>query len=114
VLLGAQQVTITPQSGSYSGGVWTSTPGASYQATATIIPAPKEELERLPEGARTKSYWLIYVEGEELTVGSPGKAADRVTWQGRELVVIAESDYSAHASGVPHRAYLLAEVGDDE
>jgi len=115
MLLGASTVTVTPQTGAWADGEWTSSAGASYTVTATIVPIGQEDLQRLPEAARASARWMMYVEGSpSLSMGGGSSAADRVTWQGRELVVVGIIDYSMHATGLPHKAYILAEVGDDE
>jgi hypothetical protein len=57
----------------------------------------------------------LFVEGDPaIQTASSGRGGDRLTWHGRSYVVHGTQDYTQHTTGIPHRRYVLEEVGGDE
>ena len=116
-LLGAQSLTVTPYTATLANGRYAPVAGTPYVVTGTIVPLSAMDLERLPEGARTSARFALYVEGDpavKTTRPGAGTPADRVAWNGKGYVVSGETDLTMHSTGLPHRSYVLSEVGDDE
>jgi len=114
-MIGLTNITITPYSGAWQDGAYVPSPGQPYTLLGTVVPVPGMVAERLPEGARSKARWQVFIAGKPAikTAGSGGPA-DRVTVDGVDYVPIALSDYSYHTSGLAHSSYVLVEVGYDE
>lgn len=110
-MLGATTLTVTRRAaGSYVAGVWT--PGATSTLTVegSLQPMTGRELLLLPEGERTRARWKLYTETELRTADETTTTeADRVSWNGRSLVVVRVQDYS-HVGLLPHyRCELVAD-----
>lgn len=73
--------------GSFVGGDYV--PGATVAMTieAVIVPASGRQLERLPEGQRTKDVIAIYSPTELRTASVAGAPADQVEWSGAQYQV---------------------------
>lgn len=73
--------------GTYVGGSYV--PGATVSLTveAVVVPASGRQLERLPEGQRSKDTIAIYSPTELRTASVDGPPADRLTWQGASYEV---------------------------
>ena len=115
-LLGQETLTVTPYTVTETNGVLTPSAGTPFTVKGTVLPISDRALEMLPEGARTSARFELYVEGTSPTpqTASTGRAADRTVWGGRTYKLIATRDYTQHTTGLPHRRYVLAEVGSDE
>jgi hypothetical protein len=117
-LLGAETITVTPQTQTLVDGRYQLVPGASYTVTGTVLPIPGQVLAKLPEAARTTARYVLYVEGDPgistTDNASPEHPADRVTRKGFEYTVASNLDLSIHASGLPHRQFILHRKGGDE
>lgn len=117
-LLGAETITVTPQTQTLVDGRYQLVPGTPYTVRGTVLPVPGQVLAKLPEGARTTARYVLYVEGDPGIVttdtASPEKPADRITRKGQTYTVASNLDLSIHTSGLPHRQYLLHQRGGDE
>lgn len=115
-LLGQQSLTVTPYTVSIVDHVPTPAAGTPYTVQGTVLPIGERTLSMLPEGSRTKARFELYVEGTDpiTKTAEAGKAADRVAWKGRSYVVTGVQDYTQHTTGLPHRRYVMLEVGSDE
>ena len=115
-LLGAETLTVTPYTVSIVDHVPTPAAGTPYTVTGSVLPIGERALQMLPEGARSSARFELYVEGTDPipNTAEAGKAADRVSWGGRSYVVTGVQDYTQHTTGLPHRRYVMLEVGSDE
>ena len=118
-LLGRQTHTLErTAAGSYVAGVWTVGAPASSTFTGSLQPLSGRELERLPEGLRTRATSQLFTDPDVqlLTVElSTAKQADVVvTPTGRRFEIVAVEDWTAHSARTAHYRYLLAELGADE
>lgn len=118
-MLGEETVTVTPQTQQRVNGRYQLVPGTSYDVIGTVLPIPGAVLQRLEEGARRNARYILYVEGDPqiqtTQTASPEHPADRVTREdGKTYVVASNVDFSVHASGLPHRQFILNEVAGDE
>ena len=117
-MLGRWKYLVTRRAGSWSSGSWTTGTASTFYVTGSAQVLTAREVELLPEAARTSARLVLYVDSvhPDLKTTDVGgnTAADRVTIGGRDYLVLSEADWGAHLSGLRHRAYALAEVGDDE
>lgn len=118
-LLGASSYTVTRQPGHWVEGVWSAN---GEPTTFAIIGcaqlATAREVEMLPEGARTSARLILYVEAGQADLHttdiSAQTVADEIAIDGRDYMVLSEADWRQAGIGLRHRAYALAEVGEDE
>lgn len=87
---------------------------------ASVQPAPDEVIQLLPEGARAAAKLVAYLPASEpplraVGIGG-GTAPDLVTRDrtGKRYEVHEVADWTSHTRGMPHRAYALVEIADDE
>lgn len=70
------------------------------------------------EGARTRAKFVMVTEPDQPQLHGmetlPRRRADRVTYKGREYLVIEARDNTDHTEGIPHYWYALSEIGPDE
>lgn len=118
-LLGSSTYTVTRQPGAWgTDGTWSST---GSPTTFDIVGSPQvvtaHEAELLPIGARTSARLVLYVEADQTELRTSDingqTAADRIKISGVDYVVLSVADWTQHTA-LRHRAYALAEVGDDE
>jgi hypothetical protein len=82
--------TVTRPSGNYVQGRWVEGAAETLEILASVQPATPKELQRLPEGDRTKAVIAIWTTTELRTASSPpGAQADRVTYAGSTYEVQA-------------------------
>ena len=118
--LGRELITVQPKTqtlNTTTGQYALSNNGASSTVYGSVQPIGQRVLERLPEGARASARWVIYVESATAAIslgGGPGVHPDVLTTSKGELIPVAEIDFVAHTTGIPHVAYACAEVGGDE
>lgn len=116
-MIGTEWVTVTRRVGHYLRGVWVPL-GQSQKipVLATVTPLDPRTAVLISEGMRTTARYEMYAaDGEpELRCGSVvgEQAADRVTYRAHDYVVQSVEDMTTTA-GVPHRHYVLTEIGDD-
>ncbi len=87
--------------------------GAETSATldAVLQRPSRDALQRLPEGLRAQARWLMHTTGdvrggsEATAAGGAAVLPDRVTYSGRQYVVVDITDQSAH--GTYRRVILL-------
>lgn len=118
-LLGRESITVQPKKQTLAAGVYVlSNNGASSTVWGSVQPIGQRVLERLPEGVRASARWQVWVESPTTAAifigGNPGTVPDQLTTSVGTLIPIAEIDYLAHASGLPHVSYACAEAGGDE
>lgn len=80
--------TVTRSTGSYIQGRWVEGNAEAFDITASIQPATPTELQRLPEGDRTKAIVAIWT-ATELRTAVAGGRADRVAYGGATYEVQA-------------------------
>lgn len=91
--------------------------GAPFSVVASIQPVTGEVLEMLPENARVAARYAMWIEGDSPVLGASveaGRPGDRVFWRSRTWEVTVAMDWTIHARGIPHWAYILTRVGGDE
>jgi len=120
-ILAPKKFTIRRQSeaGSYVYGKWVpSTTTDQFTVIGSLQPLNAREIEMLPEGTRTKARFSFYCESNQpflkTTDLNGQKGSDRFLWNGNEYLVFAIGDWQLHLNGIPHKAYVLIEVGNDE
>jgi len=120
-LLGSETVTVTPQTQTTTAGVIGLVAGTPFTAVGTVVPSSPRQTEQLSEAARVRARWIMYVEGTAPAIkitdmsASPRTPGDRITRaNGKVYVALGEIDFTIHATGLPHKTYLLAEVAGDE
>ena len=101
------------QNGEYSPGQET-----TFDIWASIQPSGPKQVEHLPEAARINAKYVVIAQDDQpelltTTLDQPRKG-DRLVYAGQAFAVLASSDWTAHTDGLPHRQYLLYQVGDDE
>lgn len=96
--------TVTRPSGSYVAGRWVEGAATILEITASIQPATPKELQRLPEGDRTRDVIAIWTT-TELRVGE-GAQADRVSYGGAtyEVQAVERWDLGAYWKALAARA----------
>jgi len=118
--LGSEKITVQPKSQSLNaatGQFVLSNSGASFTVWGSVQPVSSKMLERLPEAARAAARWVVYCERTTNVIdmgGRPGEPPDELTTSKGTLIPIGSIDHSAHTTGIPHVAYICAEVGADE
>lgn len=74
-------------------------------------------VQLLPVGARTSAKFMVYTDDKqpELRPTVPGQSAsDLIAYAGRDFKLFELGDWTSHKAGIPHRAYVMVEVGADE
>ncbi len=118
-LLGAETVTVQHYTQTRSKGrAVPATSGDSFTAVASIQPVVGEVMHMLPVGARMAAEFLMLVEDDPgiraTDIGSQ-TPSDRVTRASGEVFrVHTLRDWTPHTTGLPHHAYILKRVADDE
>lgn len=110
-MLGATLLTVTrTAAGTYVDGVWTPGATSTFGIEGSLQPMSGRELLLLPEGERAAARWKLYTETALLTADEAAQTeADRVSWNGRSLVVVRVNDYS-HVGMLEHyRCELVAD-----
>lgn len=114
IFLGVQTFTVRrSEGGAFVDGDFSPGPVVELSATGSLQPTTGRDLELLSEGDRTRGGFKFYTDAALITADEPGRLADRVVVNGREMQVRAVLDYTAHISGAPHWKYLLNEPADD-
>jgi hypothetical protein len=115
-LLGQETLTVTPYTVAEASGVLVPSAGTPFTVIGTVLPISDRTLQMLDEGTRASARFELYVEGTDPApdMSATGSAADRTTWNGRTYKLIGVRDYTQHTTGIPHKRYVLAEVGSDE
>lgn len=98
-MLGAKPVTVMrPQPGIWHDGSWLESQPATVVIRASVQPAKERDLERLPEGQRTKGAIRVFSKDAIYTADEgAGRRADRITHAGRHWEV-ATVDHWDHGS----------------
>lgn len=112
-ILGAVPLTVTRASGSYVDSVWTPGAGSTFGIEGSIQPLNGRELLLLPEGQRSRGAWKLYTADGDLRTLEAGSSneADRITWDGKVLLVVRRIDHSHHPGfGLAHYKYELREA----
>jgi hypothetical protein len=118
-ILALETLSVTRRSGDYVSGKFVPVLDETFTIRANVQPMPARQLELLPEAARTRGAFMCFSDNrqrelrvlDQATKGLP----DRVTRSnGRTYQVHSLGDWTSHTSGLPHRAYSLIAVGDDE
>ena len=118
-ILGKEKLTVTRRTGDYTNGAWVPVLDSTFTIKANVQPMPARQLEMLPEAARTKGAFICYADNRQTPLrvldltgkGMPDRVARA---DGRSYEVHSLGDWTSHTTGLPHRAYVLVEVGADE
>lgn len=118
-ILAQEKLLVTRDSGgSYSGGEYSPSLQAPFSIRANVQPMSPEMAQLLPESARTSGKWVVYAAARQPEIKTVdlvnGSQADRIRYRGRDYVALSVADWSAHRAGIPHRAYVLTAIGEDE
>ncbi len=117
-MIGTESVTVTPRTGAWTAGTFVATSGTPYTVTASVQPAGPRAVEMLPEGARSRARFTLWIAGttQQIKVASTstGAPGDVLTIRGRKYLALSVEDQSGHAHGLPHQVVVVAEVGEDE
>lgn len=114
MLLGSETITVQPKQQSITDGLPViSNDGAAYTLTGTVVPPMGEMVEQLPEWARLRKVWTLYIEGETIAL-AVGKPSPVITTSKGICKILREDDYTSHTTGLPCKSYILVEVADDE
>ena len=120
MILGARTYTVTRvAAGSFgSDGAWTDGATTTLSVIGSWQPTNGREVQALPEAYRTRQTAKLFCDPTQpvlypVRVDSRQRP-DVVTRDGVAYLVVTASDWTDHAGGVPHRAYMLAEVGSDQ
>lgn len=119
-ILGLEELTVARASegGEWSSGVFVPAEITSLTVYGSVQPVKVTGTELLPQAARTRGAMWLYVDQhtELYTVDLSWQTPpDRVTRKdGKEYEVHGVGDWTQHKAGVPHRVYVLTEVGADE
>jgi len=113
-LLGREQITATGYSQSIVNGEIVLSGGSTATVWGSVQPVGQAQIELLPEAARRSARWVVYTEGDVGRVSHLKPGQIRFATSKGTLMPIAEIDHVAHVSGLPHVAYICAEVGSDE
>lgn len=73
--------TVKRAGGAFVSGRWQAGAAEEIGIDASVQPATAKELERLPEGQRTRETLAVYTT-TELRIAAPGQAADRLEHDG--------------------------------
>lgn len=117
-VLGIEQLLVTRRVGGYSDHEYVVAVDSTFDILISLQPVGGRILEQLPEGARTRARWAGYasidqpvLRGTDLATQEP---PDLITRDGVEYEVHAIADWTGHDQGLPHHAYVLMAIGDDE
>lgn len=114
IFLGAQNYTVRrSEGGAFVDGDFAPGLVVEFVAFGSLQPTTGRDLEFLPEGERTRGGFKFYTDAELITADEPGRLADRLVANGRELLVRAVLDYMPHATGAPHWKYFVNEPAAD-
>ncbi len=82
--------TVTRPAGSFTAGRWVEGTATTFEIVANIQPATPKELERLPEGQRTREVIAVWTDTELKTATVPvGSRGDRIAYGGASYEVQA-------------------------
>ena len=90
--------------GTWSAGVYTPGTETTYTVVGSLQPASGEQLQLLPEGARSDTRWLLYCDAQQPEI----VLADIVEVSGADYLVTHVEDWTGHRPA--HRVYALGEV----
>lgn len=118
-LLGAQTHTLERYDApSNVDGVWVRGSSTTTTFTGSLQPLTGRELERLPEGLRTRASSTLItapdVQLRTVDLANQRQADVVISASGRRFEVIRVEDWTAHAAATAHWRYVLAELGADE
>jgi hypothetical protein len=119
-ILGPQTITVERNAaGTYVDGVYV--PGAAdapFTVVGAIDVAPPRIVDMLPEAARVRARWTLYCDSLQtalkVTDLAVPRSGDKLTVRGFSYRVTEVGDWTHHSMGVPHRQYIMLEIGDDE
>lgn len=110
--------TVTRRPGDWVDGVWVPDPTSTFTINASRPqPVGPEQMEMLPEGARSSARFQIYAEDDQAEIYLVGRdregfAADTVAYNGEDFLVTALGDWSGMPLG--YKTYILIEFAPDE
>jgi hypothetical protein len=109
--LGANTYAVESHGGSYVDGEWVDGAPVASTAYGSIQPISGRDRELLEEGTRARGRFVFHTETTLNIVSSTTPArGDTVSFEGRDYEVVADLNWTAHTSGLPHHTYILAEV----
>jgi len=104
--------------GSYVNGDWVNGPWEDIAFRGAIQPLSDRDTQQLPEAWRTSARWKLYTRTRLRPVSvNDQTTGDRIYWDGKELLVAAESNQFGTPRGrrLKHYRYALIEQElDDE
>jgi hypothetical protein len=119
-MLGVGPVTVIHEDvpGNYVNGEYVRGETSRFTIEGSIMPANPKEVEILEEGAQTRARWSLYCDEYQRELKTTdlyvGAGADRVLHKDKEYLLAKVGDWTDHEDGLPHRAYLLIEIGKNE
>ena len=118
-MIGTETITVIPQGPAIrTDGKYSLDPQATYTVKGSIQPAGPAVIAQLSDLARRSAAFVMFVEGTapaiELADPATRRPSDRVTRAGKTYVVLKELDFTPHTTGLPHKQYVIQEVGSDE
>lgn len=118
-ILGEQPLMVTRDSGgSYVDGKYQANPAPPFRMLASVQPLDPEMIQRLPEGARTSAKFALFADDMQPVLRTaqlnPLTESDIVEYLGRAYRLESLGDWTAHSDGLPHFAYAMIKIGDDE
>lgn len=117
-ILHVEPVTVERRTGAYVNSVFQTTATSEFVVDMGLQPAPGRVIQQLPWRARSRGVLVGYADEQQTrlrTAGLPGQAPDRIRRaDGDRYEVHGVADWTPHAAGIPHRAYTLVRVSEDE
>lgn len=98
--------------GEYVDGDWVEGAFSDLRFKGSIQPLTPRQAQQLPEAWRTSARWKLYTRTKLNPVSVDDQTSgDRVFWDGKELLVVAESNQSTTPKGrrLRHYRYALVE-----
>ncbi len=93
-------------------------PASTFTVRGSVQPLGDRVLVKLDEGTRLLARFAMYVKKGQPELHTAGKdsatLADFAVWHDREYAIYGDQDWTDHTPGIPHRSYVLVEIGQDE
>jgi hypothetical protein len=119
LILGRKTLKVVRDIGrAHVGGQYQPSLAPPFFVVASVQPMDPKAVEMLPESARLSAKFALFADAlqpELKTTELSGQTeADRVEYRGKQYRVTSLGDWTAHAAGIPHNAYAMLLIGDDE
>lgn len=117
MILAKQRLKVRRETGGYVDGDYIRSFGVPFFVLASVQPVTPEMVEALPEAARTSAKFALFADDRQapLLASEPGgKESDRIEFKGIQYRLNAIDDWTTHVGAIPHKAYVMVKVGQDE